>query len=389
MNPGQTQDLNSTPPLDRPRQSRLLSLDMLRGLTVAFMILVNNAGDGDVSYAQLRHSVWNGCTLTDLVFPLFLFIVGASITLAFSARLDRGVSRLTILSQVGKRSLNIFLVGLLLNALPFFHLSELRIYGVLQRIAFCYALASCVYLAGRARAAAAVCAAALAGYWWLLVHVPVPGFGMPGVSVGILDRVGNLTAWIDRTLVSSVHLYHQSFYDPEGLLSTMPALATTLFGVMAATWLQGERTVKQKAVLLFASGVILLACGLLWAESFPLNKRLWTSSFVLFTAGISMALFALLYWLIDGPLQLRRGLTSWLVFGTNAIAAYVFSEAVQIYLGAIVLPGGRNLQQFLFGLLPNWLGPPPFVSAIYSILFVLLCYIPVRALFRSKIFIKL
>lgn len=383
------QNLHSTPALDGPRPSRLLSLDVLRGLTVALMILVNNAGDGNVSYPQLRHSAWNGCTLTDLVFPLFLFIVGASIAMAFSGRLDRGAARRAILPQVGKRALKILLVGLLLNAMPLFHLGGLRLFGVLQRIAFCYALASCIYLAGRWKSAAAVCAAAVASYWWLLLHVPVPGFGMPGISVAILDRAGNLTAWIDRTLVPSAHLYHQSFYDPEGLLSTMPALATTLFGVLAATWLQSHRTVNQKAALLFTSGMTLLACGLLWAESFPLNKRLWTSSFVLFTAGISMALFALLYWLIDGPLQLRRASRPWLVFGTNAIAAYVFSEVVQIYLGVIVLPSGRNLQQCLFGLLPHWLGPPPFVSVIYSILFVLMCYIPMRALFRRKIFIKL
>jgi len=182
-------------------RSRLQSLDVLRGLTVAFMILINNAGDGAVSYAQLRHSVWNGCTLTDVVFPLFLFIVGASITLSFGARLDRGVPRRTILLQVGKRSLLIFAVGLLLNALPYFHLSDLRYYGVMQRIALCYALASVIFLAGRLAASAAACVAALAGYWWLLLHVPVPGIGLPGVAVGILDHYGNLAAWLDRLLV--------------------------------------------------------------------------------------------------------------------------------------------------------------------------------------------
>lgn len=370
-------------------RSRLQSLDVLRGLTVAFMILVNNAGDGAVSYAQLRHSVWNGCTLTDVVFPLFLFIVGASITLSFGARLDRGVPRRTILLQVGKRSLLIFAVGLLLNALPYFHLSDLRYYGVMQRIALCYALASVIFLAGRLAASAAACVAALAGYWWLLLHVPVPGIGLPGVAVGILDHYGNLAAWLDRLLVPPAHLYHHGFYDPEGLLSTLPALASTLFGVLAAAWLLTDRPAWRKSAALFAGGLSLLACGLLWAQSFPLNKRLWTSSYVLFTAGISIALFALLYWIIDGPHQFRRGLTPWLAFGTNALIAYVLSEVLAPVLSAIYLPGGENLQQFLFHLLPRWLGSPPFVSLLYSMLFVLVCYLPVFALYRRKIFIKL
>jgi predicted acyltransferase len=377
--------------LKSPSQSssRLQSLDVLRGLTVALMILVNNAGDGAVSYAQLRHSVWNGCTLTDVVFPLFLFIVGASITLSFGARLDRGVPRRIILLQVCKRSILIFAIGLILNALPYFHLSHLRYYGVMQRIALCYALASVIFLAGRLVASAIACVAALAGYWWLLLHVPVPGIGLPGVTIGILDRSGNLAAWLDRTLISSAHLYHQGFYDPEGLLSTLPALASTLFGVLAATWLLTDRPVWRKSAALFAGGFVLLVSGLLWAQSFPLNKRLWTSSYVLFTAGISIALFALLYWLIDGPHQYRRGLTPWLAFGTNALTAYVLSEVLAPVLSAIYLPGGGNLQQYLFHLLPRWLGSPPFISMLYSMLFVLVCYLPIFVLYRRKIFIKL
>jgi predicted acyltransferase len=318
-----------------------------------------------------------------------LFIVGASITLSFGARLDRGVPRRTILLQVGKRSLLIFAVGLLLNALPYFHLSDLRYYGVMQRIALCYALASVIFLAGRLAASAAACVAALAGYWWLLLHVPVPGIGLPGVAVGILDHYGNLAAWLDRLLVPPAHLYHHGFYDPEGLLSTLPALASTLFGVLAAAWLLTDRPAWRKSAALFAGGLFLLACGLLWAQSFPLNKRLWTSSYVLFTAGISIALFALLYWIIDGPHQFRRGLTPWLAFGTNALIAYVLSEVLAPVLSAIYLPGGENLQQFLFHLLPRWLGSPPFVSLLYSMLFVLVCYLPVFALYRRKIFIKL
>lgn len=380
-------------PLQRPtapaRASRLLSLDVLRGLTVALMILVNNAGDGAVSYTQLRHSVWNGCTLIDLVFPAFLYIVGASIALAFGVRLSRGASNRSILLQAARRASIIFLIGLALNALPYFNLSELRIYGVLQRIALCYVLAAVIYLAGGTRLCAMVTAAALAGYWFLLLHTPIPGLGTPGVDVPVLDRYANLTAWLDRLLVPSAHLYHRAGYDPEGLLSTLPALATTLLGVMATRWLQGAASSAKRTLLLAAAGVALIVLGQLWNLNFPLNKRLWTSSFVLFTGGIATLLLALLHWIIDGPWQWRKGLTPWLVFGTNALAAYVLSELLAIVLAAIPVQGTQNLQRFLFGLLPHWLGPPPFISMIYSVLFVLACFLPILYLYQRKIFIKL
>jgi len=372
----------------RPRE-RLLSLDVLRGLTVALMILVNNAGDGRVSYAQLRHSAWNGCTLTDLVFPNFLFIVGASIVLSFRSRLERGVSRESMLLQALKRSLLIFALGLLLNALPFFHLSDLRYYGVLQRISLCYLLASAVYLAGGVAASVAAFAIALAGYWWLMTQVPMPEYGLPGVGIALLDRTGNLASLLDRMLVPPAHLYHQGVYDPEGLLSTLPAVGTTLLGVMAAEWLATSRTAGRKAAILLASGIVLAGCGLGWAHTFPLNKRLWTSSYVLFAGGLSMALLAVLYWALDGPPKLRHGLTPWLVLGTNALSAYVLSEVLAIALSAIRLPGGLNLQQFLYRLLPRWLGPPPLVSMIYSLLFVVACTLPAFELYRRRIYLKL
>lgn len=368
---------------------RLQSLDVLRGLTVAVMILVNNAGDGAISYAQLRHSVWNGCTVTDVVFPSFLFIVGASIALAFGPRLDRGASARSCLPNIGKRSVLIFVIGLLLNALPFFDLADLRYYGVLQRIALCYALAAIVFLFGRVRASIVVCACALIGYWWIMLHVRIPGIGMPGVDVPIMDRFGNMASWLDRLLIPQAHLYRQTVYDPEGLLSTLPAVATTLLGVLAAAWLQTNRSVARKAAVLGAGGLFLIVGGVLWSYDFPLNKRLWTSSFVLFTAGITAMLFALIYWIVDGPWQWRRGLTPCLVFGTNALTAFVFSEVLHTILVAIVLGSGRTLQQVLFALLPQRMGSPAFVSLCYSVLFVGVCYVPLRELYKRGIFIKL
>jgi predicted acyltransferase len=373
-------------------RQRLLSLDVLRGITVALMILVNNAGDGSVSYPQLRHSRWNGCTLTDFVFPTFLFMVGASIELSFQTRLARGVSALTIYLQVIRRALVLFALGVLLNALPFFHLAELRFYGVLQRIALCYLLAAAVYLTGGLRSSLLICVASILGYWWLMTHVAMPEFGLPGRDVPLLDPTGNLASLTDRMLVSQSHLYHHDVYDPEGLLSTLPALGTTLLGVCSAAWLRSRRTPALRAVALLLAGVLCMLAGLAWSHTFPFNKRLWTSSFVLWTGGLAMVLLAILFWLLDGHLQLRRGLTPWLALGTNALAAYILSELLAIVLSAVPVNashGQEDLQQWLFRLLPHWLGPPPLLSFVYSLLFVLVCALPMLVLYRRRIFLKL
>ena len=380
---------NTGPDLQKPPTRRLLSLDVLRGLTVALMIFLNNAGASNTSYVQLRHSTWNGCTLTDCVFPCFLFMVGASICLSFRRRLSQDVARGVVLLQVLKRAFLIFAIGLLLNALPFLQLADLRYYGVLQRIAICYALASFIYLFGGMAASATTVVVVLIGYWWLMLHVRVPGYGMPGIDIVILDPSGNLASWLDRSIVPTAHMYHQTVYDPEGLLSTIPALANTLFGILAASFLQITRPAWQKLTVLLSSGIIFIAGGLLWSHWFPLNKRVWTSSFVLFTTGISMALLALLFWAIDGPPGVRRGLTPWLIFGTNALAAYIFSEVLAIVLGVITLSHGETLQQFLFRLLPHSIGPAALLSAIYSFLFVVICALPVTYLYRHKIFLKI
>jgi predicted acyltransferase len=372
-----------------PPSQRLLSLDVLRGLTVALMILVNNAGDGKVSYPQLRHSVWNGCTLTDIVFPTFLFMVGASIALSFRRRIQQNAPHGVILLQVLKRSLLIFIIGLFLNALPFFQFATLRYYGVLQRIALCYLFASIIYLFSGVTGTAIATVISVIGYWFLLTHVRVPGFGMPGVDIPILDPVANLASWLDRTLVSPAHIYRHTVYDPEGLLSTISALATTLFGILAASVLQTSRSARQKAITLLLSGVILIAAGLLWSHWLPLNKRIWTSSYCLYTAGIATTLLTALYYFIDGPPQLRRGLTPWLVFGTNALTAYIFSEVLAIILGAVTVSSGHTLQKSLYTLLPQFLISPSLLSATWSVLFVAVCFLPVLYLYRHKVFLKL
>jgi predicted acyltransferase len=373
------------------KNPRLLSLDVLRGITVALMILVNNAGDSEVSFAQLRHSAWNGCTLTDFVFPAFLFIVGCSVRLALGGRLATHVPRGEIFRHVLQRGAVLFALGVALNALPH-HLHDLRIFGVLQRIALCYLAASFLYLWGGVRGCAVAIGVALAAYWIALTRVPVPGFGLPGVDVPPLDPQGNLAAWLDRELIPQVHLYHHSFYDPEGLLSTVPAVATTLLGVLAAAWLTSGRPRGERASLLFGAGLLLMATGMLWSWSLPLNKRLWTDSFVLLTAGPAASALALLFLAIDkGPQPGRRAWywRLWLPLGRNALTAYVFSELLGILLSVVHVSARTNLQQALYRAVPIWVSSAAVRSAIYSLLFVMTCYLPAWFLYRRRIFVKL
>ncbi len=371
-------------------KGRLLSLDTLRGLDVAFMILVNTAGDGRASYPQLRHSVWNGFTLTDLVFPLFLFIMGMSMALSFHSRFAKGVAKREIAVQILRRSAVIVLIGLVLNALPGFHLDTLRYCGVLQRIGICYLIAGFVLLYMGVRGAAGVAVAALLGYWLLMTRVPVPGFGMPGAHVPVLDPMGNLAGYLDRLIIPVAHRYRHSFYDPEGVLSTIPAIGTTLLGVLTTAWLRGKRVSEgRKLAGLAVASVVLIAAALLWAHSFPLNKRLWTSSYVLFTGGIGMGLFALFAWVLDRKHWLRPSAKPFVILGTNALTAYIFSEVMAIVIDTIPVRGYGTLQRFTYMLLPVWMGPAPFRSLIWSLLYVGFCFLPVFVLYRKGIVIKL
>src|SRR6185437_360385 len=317
-------------------QTRLQSLDVLRGLTIVLMILVNQSGDRAHTYSPLIHAPWNGLTFADVVFPCFLFIVGVSLVLSLSGRLQRGTDRSMLIGQALKRAAILFAIGLILNALPWPGLASFRIYGVLQRIAFCYFVAVLLYLGLKPRTLLLATVGILLGYYVLLRWVPVPGYGIPGVDIAFLDPHGNLAAWLDRQIFPASHLYQQGFYDPEGLLSSLPALASTLIGVLT-----GIELLKQKAGSLkraFITGAICLTMGLLWSHWFPLNKRLWTSSFVLVTAGISLIAFGLLRWWLDGHSNRGRPLVPFRIFGINALAAYVFSDFVAAVLSTVRLP---------------------------------------------------
>ena len=367
--------------------NRIVSLDVARGITIAFMILVNN-GAGPQVFRPLLHAEWNGWTPTDLVFPTFLFLMGISIVFSADSRLARGATKASIFLHSLRRFVILFLLGLVINGFPYFHLDTLRIYGVLQRIAICYLIASALYLWDRRAASkVALVVVALVGYWILIRWVPVPGYGMPGRDIPFMDKQANLTAYTDR-LIFPGRLY-VGIRDPEGLLSTLPALATTLLGTLTALWLRSTRSLHQKATGMLVAGICSLLLGEIWNIWFPINKNMWTSSYVLLAAGFSWLLFVSCYWIIEIKGWKRRWTYFWLAFGMNAITAYVLSELLASGLRAIYVHGGQTFKQAIYFHVFAAIYPPQIGSLVYAILFVLVCWLPIAVLYRKKIFIKI
>jgi predicted acyltransferase len=378
---------------------RYLAVDLLRGLTIAFMILVNDNGS-DRAFWALKHAEWNGFTPTDLVFPTFLFLVGASIVFSTESRLARGVTRASLFAHTVRRAVIIFLLGLVVNSAPFFRLSTMRYYGVLPRIALCYLVVATLYIWIRRPAGSAagqptvwdkvgLLVACLVGYWILMRFVSVPCFGMPGRDVPLLDHDGNIVAWLDRQIFSAKHLY-EGTRDPEGLLSTIPALGTALIGVLAGLFLRSSTVSdSRKALGLAAAGVSGLVLGLIWNPWFPLNKKLWTSSFVLYAAGWSLLILAA-FWFLVQVRNYTRGTWVLLVFGTNAIAAYVLSEVMADCLENVRVGDHSSVLHWtavhIAALMPSF---PALGSLAYSLLYVLVCWLIVLPLYRKKIFIKI
>src|SRR5271170_7876891 len=368
--------------------TRILSIDVLRGITIAFMILVNDPGDWSHTYTQLDHAKWNGFTLTDLVFPNFLFIVGASIILSLQSRIARGDSKKTLALHILRRSAIIFALDVFFNDFPHFHSSHLRIYGVLTRIALCYFCAGLICLVTqRARVLLAIVAALLFGYWALMRFVPVPGFGVPTHDIPLLDPDRNLAAWLDRRLLAG-HLY-EGTRDPEGVLSTIPAIATSLLGMLTAQWLRSPGPAQSKALGMALFGVIGVAAGKILDLGFPINKKLWTSSYVIFTAGLGLLCLAMCYWIAD--VRKWRGL--WkelpLVFGMNAIAAYVFAGVISGLLDHFQTVGGMSWQELIYENTFVPLANPANASLLYALAYVLVCWVAMWLLYRKGIFLKI
>jgi predicted acyltransferase len=371
---------------------RMGSLDLFRGATIAFMIIVNNQ-DEEVAYWPLKHAQWNGWTPTDLVFSFFLFIVGVALAFSFAGRLRRGESRGSLVVHVVRRGFILFAIGFLLHGFSAgFHLDHWRVYGVLQRIAICYVISSVLVLySGRSERLAAIATVCLVGYWLLMRYMPVPGFGVPGRDVPLLDPDRNLAAWLDRKLLMG-HLY-EGTRDPEGVLSTIPALATSLLGVLTGQWLRSARDITQKAAGMFVAGLIGVGLGEFFNLWFPINKKLWTSSYVLLTAGLALMSLALLYWLVDGKRWRGPWTKPFVILGMNAIAAYVCAELLAVFLAVVNLrlASGEtiSLGELIYR---RWfvpLGSPPNASLFFSIAFLLVCFFAMWVLYRKRIFIKI
>lgn len=383
--------MSTTPPA---ASRRLLSLDVFRGFTILLMIVVND-GNGR-SFRQLDHAPWNGCTLTDLVFPFFLFIAGVSIPFAFASRLRTSSAkepgRLRLIPHILRRAAMIFAIGLFINAFPHFHLATWRIPGVLQRIAICFFAASMLYLWSGTRTRFAVIAALLVGYWMLMRFVPVPGFGVPTVDFPLLDPDRNLAAWLDRRLMMG-HLFER-VRDPEGILSTLPAIANMLFGVATGEWIRRLRDDSGKLLRrLAACGMGCFAAGMLWSVVFPLNKKLWTSSYVLVTAGLAMLALAVCYWLVEVKNIRGRWTVIPVVFGTNCIFAYALSELVAVtsvtwkfHVEGQLVSCKDAINSFTF----DYISQPEWASLGYSLLFTAFCWFVTWAvLYRRKIFLRI
>jgi predicted acyltransferase len=366
------------------RRTRLDSVDCLRGLAVACMIVVNNPGDPLYVYPQLRHAAWNGLTLADGVFPVFLFLLGVCVPLA--------VNRDTVLAGKADRFWNkalrrtgiLFGLGLLENAYLHLSVADLRLPGVLQRIALVYLAAAWLHVRLRNRGLVATIAGILLGYWLLLAFTPVPGLGHPN-----LEADANLEGWLDQLLLRH-HIWHQgTTWDPEGVLSTFPAIALGLIGVLGGRWLRasGQGVPRGMAV-----GLILLLMGLVWSPWFPINKSICSSSFVLCVGGAGIALLAAGHWLLDG-----RGQLAWarplVILGTNPLSLYVAASFLASTLRHIRLADGlggqTSLQAYLFrALFSDWTNGA-LASLAWAVLFLLPLFLCAWALFARRIIIKL
>jgi predicted acyltransferase len=378
-----------------PSRERLAALDVFRGLTIAGMLLVNNPGTWSAIYPPLRHAAWHGWTPTDLIFPFFLFIVGITTHLSLAARQARGDDDQKLVRQVLRRGGIIILLGLLLSGFPFipkygFDLSTIRIPGVLQRIGVAYIAAALLTLRTSAKTQVLTVTALLLGYWAVMTLVPVPGAGVPGALA--LDKPdASLAAWLDRTVLGN-HLWRVSkTWDPEGILSTVPAIGTTMLGVFAGRWIASPRPLVERIAALFAIGSIAMVAGLVWNWSFPINKNLWTSSYVLFTAGMAGVTIATCIWLID-----VQRVTWWtkpfVVFGMNPILAFVGSGMMARLVASIIKVerGGEtvSLQKAIYdSAFASWLAPMN-ASLLYAACFVLLWFVILGALYKKRVFLK-
>jgi len=381
-------DVRSSP---HGQKERLLALDVFRGLTVAGMLLVNNPGSWDAIYPPLEHAPWHGWTPTDLIFPFFLFIVGITTHLSLGSRRSRGASDADLVRQIAKRGIIIILCGLALAAFPYFPLTRIthmRFPGVLQRIGAAYLCGALLTVRTTWKQQVGIVALLLFAYWGAQTLIPVPGtVGLPSLD----DPSGTLSAWLDRTIFGS-HLWASSkTWDPEGLLSTVPAIGTLILGALCGRWLDTRRDLMDRLVGMFAIGALGMVAGLVWNWSFPINKNLWTSSYVLFTAGMGTTILATCIWLVD-VLGMRRWTTPAVVFGMNPLIAFLGSGMMArgIYTLITVDMNGERIpiQKLIYERgFHSWLDARN-ASLLFAITFVFLWALLLWGLYRKRIFLK-
>ena len=355
---------------------RLVSLDAFRGATIAAMMLVNNPGDGRTTFAPLLHAEWHGWTFTDLVFPFFLWMVGIAMTFSYARRVEEGADKSKLLLHALRRAALIFLLGLLLNGFPRYDLATIRIPGVLQRIALCYLAGSVIFLYTKWRGQLAAIVALCTVYWMCMTLVPVPGYGP-----GVLQPVGNFAQWVDEMLLSG-HMYSRTkVWDPEGLVSTLPAIANVLFGALTGTLLRKQDlTPADKTSWIMVLGAVVAFCGTFLDLFMPINKQIWTPAYAVFTSGLAALCFGSFYWLID-VCGFQRG-TRWLsIYGMNAIAVYVLAGLTARLVNLLgIKPAIYSVFQAA--------APPYIASLLYALMFVGLMYLAAWGLHRKGWYLR-
>jgi len=393
------------------RRERLLSLDVFRGITIAGMLLVNDPGSWGAIFPPLEHAEWNGWTPTDLIFPFFLFIVGITTHLSLSSRRARGDNDSAIVKQILRRGIIIYLLGFAMAMFPFYQwgtidaiphpsawdriivrIEHVRILGVLPRIAIVYICAALLTLKTTLKQQIVIIAGLLFGYWFAMTLIPVPGEGViGGLLINTHDR--NLAAYLDRLILGTNHTWIGSVtFDPEGPMSTIPAIATSMLGVIAGRWIAvSGKPLLERVTGLFAAGSIGMMVGLMWNWAFPINKNLWTSSYVIFTAGMACVALATIIWIVD-YCNVKWWTRPFVIFGVNPILAYVGSGVMArlIYTLWHVSYHGKStaIQDAIYqAVFLPWL-PPRVASLAFAIAFVLLWYGILVVLYRRNIVLK-
>ena len=358
--------------------SRLISLDFFRGLTIAAMILVNDPGSWKYVFAPLRHAQWHGVTPTDLVFPFFLFIVGVSIALSLS-KIEK--SDFSTYLKISKRTLILFGIGIFLALFPNFDFNNVRIAGVLQRIALVYFLCSIIYLNTKASHQIWIGAILLIIYWFFMTKIP-----FENTAAGVLEPGNNFAAWIDR-FITPGRLY-QKTWDPEGFFSTIPAIATGISGMFCGHLiLNKSKDLKDKIILIYLVGSVALCLGMVWDFSFPINKHIWTSSYVLFTSGLAMIFLASCMWILDHK-KFHSYTKFGIVFGSNAIFAYVL-HSILGRLFHLPIIGGKGIQQTWMKFSESTSIDPQLFSLAWALFYTFFIYIIIKEMYKRKIFIKI